>query len=216
MVVGPARRRLRAGVTVGRSISHRGSLAAALLLAAPLPAHAAGLGKLTVLSPLGQPLNAEIEIVSLQPGEEDGLTARARAAGGLPRRRASSSARRCSACASRSSGATAARILRVTSTQPVNEPFLDLLVELHWTTGPPGARVHLPARSAGIQGPRSADRRRGRPRRRPRRGKPRRRRRRQPAPAPSPRAGAAGARSPSRRRAGGRPSRAARRSRRTK
>ena len=39
-------------------------------------ANAAGLGRLTVLSPLGQPLLAEIEIVSLQPGEEDGLTAR--------------------------------------------------------------------------------------------------------------------------------------------
>src|SRR5256885_15404141 len=39
-------------------------------------AHAAGLGRLTVLSALGQPLLAEIEIVSLQAGEEDALTAR--------------------------------------------------------------------------------------------------------------------------------------------
>ena len=51
-------------------------LAAALALAAPLAAHSAGLGKLNVLSPLGQNLNAEIEIVALRPGEEDGLTAR--------------------------------------------------------------------------------------------------------------------------------------------
>ena len=51
-------------------------VAAALWLAAPVAAHAAGLGRLTVLSPLGQPLNAEIEIVSLRPGEEDGLSAR--------------------------------------------------------------------------------------------------------------------------------------------
>jgi len=50
--------------------------AAALGLAGPFAAHAAGLGRLTVLSPLGQPLNAEIEIVSLQPGEEEGLSAR--------------------------------------------------------------------------------------------------------------------------------------------
>src|SRR6185295_3408729 len=47
----------------------------ALLLALPVVAQAAGLGKLTLLSALGQPLNAEIEIVSLQPGEED-LSAR--------------------------------------------------------------------------------------------------------------------------------------------
>jgi pilus assembly protein FimV len=50
-------------------------IAAALWLAAPVAAHAAGLGQLTVLSPLGQPLNAEIEIVSLRPGEEEGLSA---------------------------------------------------------------------------------------------------------------------------------------------
>ena len=51
-------------------------LAAALWLAASCAAQAAGLGRLTVLSPLGQPLHGEIEIVSLQPGEADGLSAR--------------------------------------------------------------------------------------------------------------------------------------------
>ena len=51
-------------------------LAGILGLAEAFSAQAAGLGRLTVLSPLGSPLNAEIEIVSLQPGEEDGLSAR--------------------------------------------------------------------------------------------------------------------------------------------
>src|SRR5437773_799843 len=50
-------------------------IAAAFWLASPM-VHAAGLGQLSVISPLGQPLNAEIEIVSLQPGEEEGLVAR--------------------------------------------------------------------------------------------------------------------------------------------
>ena len=63
------------GKTVGRAITVA-IMAAALALAAPFAAHAAGLGKLNVLSPLGQPLNAEIEIVALRPGEEEGLTAR--------------------------------------------------------------------------------------------------------------------------------------------
>ena len=49
----------------------KAAVMAALFLALPLVAQAAGLGKLTLLSALGQPLNAEIEIVSLQPGEED-------------------------------------------------------------------------------------------------------------------------------------------------
>ena len=35
-----------------------------LLFALPLSVHAAGLGKLTVLSSLGQPLRAEIELTS--------------------------------------------------------------------------------------------------------------------------------------------------------
>ena len=50
--------------------------AAALALAAPFALQAAGLGRLSVLSALGAPLTAEIEIVALQAGEEDGLTAR--------------------------------------------------------------------------------------------------------------------------------------------
>ena len=56
-----------------RPISIVAGLAASLLLAAT--AHAAGLGRLTVLS-LGEPLSAEIEIVSLAPGEDEGLAAR--------------------------------------------------------------------------------------------------------------------------------------------
>src|SRR5471030_2598325 len=63
------------GGTVGKSVTAR-LLAAALLLWVPLHVLGAGLGKLTVNSALGQPLSAEIEIVSLQPGEEDSLTAR--------------------------------------------------------------------------------------------------------------------------------------------
>ena len=67
------------GGPVGNSFTAR-RLAAALLLLMPLlaPLHVsgAGLGKLTVLSALGQPLVAEIEIVALQAGEEESLVAR--------------------------------------------------------------------------------------------------------------------------------------------
>ena len=51
-------------------------LVAAAALAVPVLAHAAGLGRLTVQSSLGQPLRAEIEIVSIQAGEESSLEAR--------------------------------------------------------------------------------------------------------------------------------------------
>ena len=109
-------------------------LAAALALVAPLATHAAGLGKLTVLSPLGQPLNAEIEIVALRPGEEEGLTARvapaeAFAAAGIEPSAALNSLR---FSVERRDGR---RILRVTSLQPINDPFVELLIELQWQTG---------------------------------------------------------------------------------
>ena len=59
---------------MGRSVIF--AVFAAVLGLASISAQAAGLGRLTVLSALGQPLNAEIEVVSLQPGEDDNLIAR--------------------------------------------------------------------------------------------------------------------------------------------
>ena len=109
-------------------------LATALALAAPFAAHAAGLGRITVLSPLGQPLNAEIEIVALRPGEEEGLSARvagqeAFAAAGIEPGAVLNSMR---FAIERRNGR---RILRVTTLQPVNDPFVEMLVELQWATG---------------------------------------------------------------------------------
>jgi len=109
-------------------------LAGILGLAEPFAAQAAGLGRLTVLSPLGSPLMAEIEIVSLQPGEEDGLSARLasadayRQAGIEP----SGALRSVRFAIVKRDGRP---VLRVTSTAPVNEPFVDLLVDLEWTGG---------------------------------------------------------------------------------
>src|SRR4051794_4926085 len=57
------------------SIVKRG-VAIALLAGVAVAAQAAGLGKLTINSALGQVLNAEIDLVSLQPGELDSLSAR--------------------------------------------------------------------------------------------------------------------------------------------
>jgi len=108
-------------------------IAAAFWLASPM-VHAAGLGQLSVISPLGQPLNAEIEIVSLQPGEEEGLVARlappdAFRAAGIDFNPALVTVR---FTIERRGGRP---LLRVRTTQPVNDPFLEMLVELQWTTG---------------------------------------------------------------------------------
>ncbi|TMI19745.1 MAG: hypothetical protein E6H38_03515, partial [Betaproteobacteria bacterium] len=76
----------------------------------------------------------EIEIVSLQPGEEEGLVARlaspdAFRAAGIDFNPALVTAR---FAIERRGGRP---LLRVRTTQPVNDPFLEILVELQWTTG---------------------------------------------------------------------------------
>src|SRR3954471_4425008 len=131
------------------------ALAAFALSAA---ANAAGLGRLTVMSALGQPLLAEIEIVALQPGEEDGLSARlaspeAFASAGIEITSALSSLRISIERRDKPP------LLRVTTTQPVNDPFLDMLIELTWPSGrlgreyaflldPPESRTRQPAIAA--------------------------------------------------------------------
>jgi pilus assembly protein FimV len=107
---------------------------AVLSLAAPFAAYAAGLGRLTVLSALGQPLDAEIEIVSLQSGEEQGLSARLapieafRQAGIEP----SSVLAAARLTIEKRDGRT---VVRIRTAQPVSEPYLELLVEVQWSAG---------------------------------------------------------------------------------
>jgi len=110
------------------------AVAFALLLAVPFAAHSAGLGRLSVLSSLGQPLNAEIEIVSLQAGEEEGLAAKlastdAFVQAGIELNPALIGIR----FAVERRGGRA--VLRLSTVQPVSEPFLEMLVELQWNTG---------------------------------------------------------------------------------
>jgi pilus assembly protein FimV len=109
-------------------------LAGILGLAEPFAAQAAGLGRLTVLSPLGSPLNAEIEIVSLQAGEEDGLSARLASADAYRQAGIEPTAalRTVRFAIVKRDGRP---VLRVTSTAAVNEPFIDLLVDLEWASG---------------------------------------------------------------------------------
>jgi pilus assembly protein FimV len=96
--------------------------------------HAAGLGRLQVNSALGQPLRAEIEIVSLQSGEEDSL--QARLANSEAFRQAGiemSSALVGLQLAMDKRGGRP--VIRLSTSQPVNEPFLDVLIELSWANG---------------------------------------------------------------------------------
>jgi pilus assembly protein FimV len=97
-------------------------------------ANAAGLGKLTVLSALGQPLRAEIELTAVSGDEASGLSAKLAApdafkAANIDFNPALLSLR---FNVERKSGH---QIIRISSTQPLNEPFVDMLLELSWNNG---------------------------------------------------------------------------------
>jgi pilus assembly protein FimV len=121
----------------------------------PCFATAAGLGKINVLSALGQPLLAEIDLVSVSAEEFPSLAAKL----------ASQDAYR-EANVEYPNGlggfrfvidkrANGQAYLKVVTNQPINEPFLDLLIELNWAGGrllreypvlldPPGYNIAKP------------------------------------------------------------------------
>ncbi len=110
-------------------------LVASGLIVVPLMANAAGLGKLSVASALGQTLVAEIELFAADTAELDSLSA------SLASDQAFRDARVEFApvlstlrfkVVKKPNGKAA---LKVTSTRPVTDPFIDLLVELNWASG---------------------------------------------------------------------------------
>jgi pilus assembly protein FimV len=104
------------------------------VLALPGHALALGLGKLTVESALGQPLSARIELTSVAREDLDSLRARI-ADPGLYRQNNLTYQGTLSRARISLEGGNSAPYLRVTSPVSVQEPFLDLLVELDWASG---------------------------------------------------------------------------------
>jgi pilus assembly protein FimV len=105
------------------------------LVAASPPAAALGLGRLSVQSGLGESLQAEIDVTSLTPEEASNLRIRVappesyRAANVdynavLPNTRATLQRR-----------ADGRQFVRLTSDRTVQEPFVDVILEISWATG---------------------------------------------------------------------------------
>jgi pilus assembly protein FimV len=118
---------------VGKIVLKSIALAAAFCLL-PTAVFAAGLGKLTVLSALGQPLRAEIEVVSLQANEADSLTARLASPDTF--RQANIELNGALLQVKFSVESRAGKpVVTLTSVQPMNEPFFDMLIELGWASG---------------------------------------------------------------------------------
>ena len=151
----------RAGMGKKMARTLRSAAAVALFMGAAI-AQAAGLGKLTVNSALGQILNAEIDLVSLQPGELDSLSARVASPESFRDARIEYSPALRLLRFSVEKRPNGQPYLKVTSAAPVNEPFVDALIEVTWPAGrvqreypilldPPGyaqGRVAMPAVTA--------------------------------------------------------------------
>ncbi len=111
------------------------ALGGAILAASAFATHAAGMGKLSVNSALGQPLAAEIELVSLQPGDFESLVARVASPDAYLENKIeyAGALRQLKFAVDRRSDGKP--ILKITSVNPINEPFLDVLVEITWPSG---------------------------------------------------------------------------------
>lgn len=110
------------------------ALAVSLALAASL-AQAAGLGRLSVQSALGQPLRAEVEVTSVTRDEAASLTARLASQSAFRQANLEFNPALSALRFTLERRGDAGYVVRITSLAPVNEPFLDLLVELTWSTG---------------------------------------------------------------------------------
>ncbi|MDP2071749.1 FimV/HubP family polar landmark protein [Methylotenera sp.] len=139
------------------------SLAVCLALM-PLSIYAAGLGKLNVSSGIGEPLRAEIELLSVTPEELSTLAASigsedAYAQQGIPRLGIHNNIK-----IELAKNANGSPILKLHSNQPVNDPYLDMLVQVDWASGrlqreytvlldPPGYKPSEPSLAMPITQP---------------------------------------------------------------
>ncbi len=129
--------------------------AAALFALTLSSAQAASLGKLTVLSSLGQPLRAEIELVSVDKDESEGLVAKLAPVAAFEKTNIDYNP----VLASLRFEVVKHRdrqLIRITSSRPMNDPFIAMLLELRSDSGrlmreytflldPPELRASAPA-----------------------------------------------------------------------
>src|SRR5476649_2300875 len=119
--------------TVSFALKTLTSAVACAVLLSPA-ANAAGLGKLTVLSSLGQPLRAEIELTAVAAEESNALVAKLAPAEAFKLANIDFNPTLLS-LRFEIEQRNGRQVIRISSGQPVNEPFVDMLLELNWTGG---------------------------------------------------------------------------------
>lgn len=111
----------------------KATLIAGAIAMLPFGTQAAGLGGINVFSGLGQPLRAEIELKAT-PQELQTLSARIASADAFRQANVTYSSVMTGLQVSVESRGNRS-VIRLVSDRPVNEPFLELLVELNWANG---------------------------------------------------------------------------------
>jgi len=101
----------------------------------PATALALGLGKLTVDSSLGQPLSAHVELTAAQKEELDSLAAKVADQSVYRDNNVAYPTALSRARVTIEQSASGPPQLKVTTQQAVNDPYLDLIVEVNWATG---------------------------------------------------------------------------------
>ncbi len=111
----------------------RASLIAVAIATLPLGAFAAGLGRINVFTGLGQPLRAEVEVTGSSE-EIDSINARVASQDTFRNANLEYPAYFSSlkfAVEKRANGA----LIKISSDKPIDEPFVDMLLELNWAGG---------------------------------------------------------------------------------
>ena len=100
----------------------------------PLVAHAAGLGRIVVLSGLGQPLRAEIE-VSATRDELSDMKAQLASPDAFKQAGLDYATTLLSIRFKLDKRPNGQSVIKLTSDKPINDPFVDMLLELNWPAG---------------------------------------------------------------------------------
>lgn len=116
-------------------IRFKATVMAVAIAVLPLAVHAAGLGRITVLSALGQPLKAELEVTATRD-EAPSLAAKVASADAFHQAGIDYSPALATLRFSRDIKLRNGRqYLEISTDQPLNEPFIDMLVEMSWASG---------------------------------------------------------------------------------
>ena len=149
-----------AGDTGSRGLARLHAIAAAVVLCTGLlqasDAQALALGRIVVQSALGEPLRAEVEVLEITAEESTSLRVGLAAAGAFRAAGMDFNAALADLQVVLQRRSDGRAFLRLTGRRPVNEPFMDMILEANWASGrivrdytllfdPPSLRPPLPA-----------------------------------------------------------------------